>query len=85
MTTDPNALDCRAAMMQLYDFLDGELSEHRMQKIRDHLARCGPCYAHATFEKDLLAVLANGWQDVAASAPLRERIRAGLREAGYRR
>ena len=85
MTTEKHALDCRAAMLQLYDFLDGELSEERIKQIREHLAQCGPCYAHASFEKDLLAVIANGWKDIAASAPLRERIRAGLKQAGFRR
>ena len=75
---NPQSIDCREAMRQLYDYLDGELSEERMQLIRQHLHICAPCYAHAEFEQDLLAVLATGWQNVAASSQLRARIKESL-------
>ncbi len=70
-------------MMQLYDFLDGELSAERMGLIREHIEQCRPCYAHAQFERDILDIIGGGWKDVAASANLRDRIRTGLREAGF--
>ena len=82
---NPQSIDCREAMRQLYDYLDGELSEERMQLIRRHLESCAPCYAHATFEQDLLAVLASGWQNVAASSQLRARIKDSLALAGHQR
>ena len=78
-------IDCRSAMMQLYDYLDGELSPERMALIRAHLDDCRPCYAHAQFERDLLAIISGGWKDVAASKSLRERIQANLRNAGFSR
>ena len=83
--TEPRPLDCRSAMMQLYDYLDGELSPERMALIRTHLDDCRPCYAHAQFERDVLAIIAGGWKDVAASKSLRERIQANLRNAGFTR
>ena len=72
-------------MMQLYDYLDAELSPERMALIRTHLEECRPCYAHAQFERDLLAIIAGGWKDVAASHALRQRIRDNLRDAGFGR
>jgi anti-sigma factor (TIGR02949 family) len=82
---NPQPIDCREAMRQLYDFLDGELSDERMQLIRHHLQNCAPCYAHAEFEQDLLAVLAAGWQNVAASSQLRTRIKESLAVASQER
>ena len=82
---NPQSIDCREAMRQLYDYLDGELSEERMQVIRQHLQSCAPCFAHATFEQDLLAVLASGWQSVAASSQLRARIKESLALASQER
>ncbi len=81
MANPTQPIDCRAAMRQLYDYLDAELSEESMLMIREHLQSCAPCFAHATFEQDLLAVLASGWQNVTASAELRARIKAHLQAA----
>ena len=75
-------LDCQGAMRQLYDYLDGELSEPVAQQIREHLARCQPCFAHTTFEKELIAAIGRGWKNVAASQDLRVRILRELRNQG---
>lgn len=83
MTSRSEAIDCREAMQQLYDFLDGELSEESIQRIRHHIEKCRPCYAHTEFERDLLAVVAEGWRDVSASEQLRARIRRSLTEVGF--
>ena len=83
MSVESRDLDCRAAMRQLYDFLDQELPEEAMQRVRAHLDACRDCFAHASFEQDLLAALARGYRDVAASPELRLRIRQQLRAAGW--
>ena len=75
-------IDCKTAMRQLYDFLDGELSEPVAEQIREHLARCQPCFAHTSFERDLLAVIGKGWSNIGASAELRSRIMRELRNEG---
>ncbi|MEX2284679.1 MAG: zf-HC2 domain-containing protein [Gemmatimonadota bacterium] len=85
MTTPTQSIDCRSAMLQLYDYLDGELSEEKMQLIRQHLESCAPCFKHASFEQDLLAVLAAGWHSVAASSELRARIKDSLSIARHER
>jgi anti-sigma factor (TIGR02949 family) len=83
MMNPTESIDCRSAMLQLYDYLDGELSEETMQVIRQHLQSCAPCFKHASFEQDLLAVLAAGWQNVAASSELRARIKESLSIASH--
>jgi mycothiol system anti-sigma-R factor len=82
--TEPRPLDCRSAMMQLYDYLDGELTPERMALIRTHLDDCGPCFAHAQFERDLLAIISGGWKDVGASQALLRKIQDDLRGEGFR-
>ena len=83
MNVESHEIDCRTAMRQLYDFLDQELSEQAMQRVREHLEACRACFEHASFERDLLATLADGWKGVAATPELRLRIRQQLRAAGW--
>src|SRR6185436_18911587 len=35
--------DCSRALLQAYDYLDGEMDPQDCAKIREHLAKCGPC------------------------------------------
>jgi anti-sigma factor (TIGR02949 family) len=82
--SEPNRqLDCRAAMRQLYDFLDGELSEGSRHDVRAHLEDCRECFAHASFERDLLDLIAHGWQDLKAPGSLIQRIRSQLKDQGF--
>ena len=41
---------------QLYDYLDGELTEERRTEIAEHLDYCGPCAEAAGFEAELRQV-----------------------------
>ena len=76
-------LDCQAAMRQLWDYLDGELSEERMEAMRAHLAVCARCYPHYDFERAFLEALAATRREHVAPGALRERVMAALREAGF--
>jgi anti-sigma factor (TIGR02949 family) len=38
-----NEFDCSRARLQLYEYLDGEMDPDDVDKIREHLAHCGPC------------------------------------------
>ena len=76
-------VDCSMAMRQLYDYLDGELSEEKAEAIRAHIELCVPCFKHASFEKELLDIVANGWNQVTASADLQRRILEHLRAEGF--
>ena len=82
MSESTRQIDCIEAMRQLYDYLDREMSAENAALIREHLQNCAPCYAHAAFEKDLLAVISSGWENVHAPQQLVMRIQQGLRDAG---
>jgi len=60
---DGTTVDCGDAIHQLYDYLDGELTEERRKQIADHLDLCSPCSQAAGFETELRQVIANGCKD----------------------
>ena len=63
-TGDTDAdVDCGSAIHQLYDYLDGELTEHRRSQIAEHLDYCAPCAGAAGFESELRQVIADKCKD----------------------
>ena len=76
-------LDCQAAMRQLWDYLDGELSAERMEAMRAHLAVCARCYPHYDFERAFLDAVAATRRAHAAPGVLRERVMSALKTAGW--
>lgn len=75
-------IDCQDAMRQLWDYLDGELTDETMGAIREHLAMCQECYPHYDFEQAFLKAIASARREHRAPGALRLRVRAALREAG---
>jgi len=59
----PPSMACDEAVHQLYDFLDGELTEDRRVKIAEHLDQCAPCGSAAHFEAELRHVIADRCRD----------------------
>ena len=57
------SVDCQEAVHELYNFLDGELTEERRTEISVHLDWCGPCHGAADFEAELRKVIANRCRD----------------------
>jgi mycothiol system anti-sigma-R factor len=56
MTEDPctaNDIDCRAAVQDLYEYLDGELTAEMRTSISDHLDACAPCLDAFEFHNEL--------------------------------
>ena len=49
--------DCNRALVQLYEFLDGELTLERRQLIELHLNDCRHCFSSFDFEQGLRLVL----------------------------
>ena len=76
-------VDCAASMRQLWDFLDGELSDDRMSAIRAHMDKCQKCFPHYDFEKALLEALACTRPDCCAPSSLRARLEERLRSVGF--
>jgi mycothiol system anti-sigma-R factor len=56
-------VDCGSAIHQLYDYLDGELTEQRRTEIAKHLDYCAPCASAAGFEFELRLVIADKCKD----------------------
>ena len=72
-------LDCRAAMRQLWDYLDQALTEPQMLAVRAHLLTCGECYGHYDFARHFLDVLEARLQAECAPPALHARVRESLR------
>lgn len=80
-----SGVDCAGAFRQLWDCLDGELTEARLGEVRAHLERCAACYPHFDFERQFLDALAATRPECAAPDELRERVVRALRAAGCTR
>ena len=77
--TPPGGIDCGGVMEQLYEYLDEELDEETVEKIRSHLELCKRCYPHVEFENAFLRFLSE--QGKTATPPeLRRKIFQSLLE-----
>jgi len=54
---DDNEIDCDRALIELYQFLDGELTIERRERIELHLHGCQHCFASYDFEQELRFVV----------------------------
>ena len=50
-------IDCDRALIELYEFLDGELTVERRQRVELHLHICQDCYSSFDFEQELRLVV----------------------------
>jgi mycothiol system anti-sigma-R factor len=76
-------LDCRAAMRQLWDYLDQALTEPCMLAVRAHLLTCGECYGHYDFARHFLDALETALNAECAPSALHARVRESLRADGF--
>ncbi len=82
-TTGPE-LDCAAAVRQLWDYLDGELTPERVALVQDHLDHCGNCFRAFEIQQELLRRI----RDTGATAgdpslaELEQTVRALIRRCG---
>lgn len=44
-------VDCSEVLRQLYQLLDGELSESRIRELESHINLCGSCLPRVNIEK----------------------------------
>jgi len=66
-------IDCDRALIELYEFIDGELTIERRERIELHLHGCQHCFASFDFEQELRLVVRSKLQGEIPAA-LRERI-----------
>jgi len=69
--------DCNETLRELYQFLDGELTDGDREHIRRHLDDCSPCLGAFDFEAELRAVVRSRCVDQVPEA-LRARIAAAI-------
>ena len=74
-------MDCTEVVQQLWDYLDGELTDDRMTAIRAHLKACKGCFPHFDFEQAFLEAVRRSKEEHAAPEELRRKVMAKLRVA----
>lgn len=76
-------MDCLDVARQLWDYLDGELTDETMVAIRKHLEGCRDCYPHFDFERAFLEAVAATRRERPAPSLVRRKVMAKLRLAGF--
>ncbi|CAG1771300.1 hypothetical protein BAC2_01607 [uncultured bacterium] len=83
MPDDARSIDCTSAVRQLWDYLDGELDEPRMNDVRRHLETCQACLPHADFGRRFLAALRDARARRLMPPAVRSRVMHVLSQAGF--
>ena len=79
MTHDEHdEMDCSRTLLQLYEYLDGEMGPDDCDKIRDHLARCGQCLTEYNIDQMLKTLVHRSCGREAAPSQLRMQIMARI-------
>ena len=72
MPNEMPMLDCRAAMQQLWDYVDEELTPDRMALVKRHLVECAHCHPHEQFAERFLTALHSTREDRSCPQEVRE-------------
>lgn len=79
MTHDEHdEMDCSRTLLQLYEYLDGEMGPDDCDKIRDHLERCGQCLTEYNIDQMLKTLVHRSCGREAAPSQLRMQIMARI-------
>jgi mycothiol system anti-sigma-R factor len=71
---NPHETDCGEVLDRVYEYLDGELDQHAVGKIRQHLDECGPCLSEYDLDEVLKALVKRTCGGDCAPEELRTRI-----------
>jgi mycothiol system anti-sigma-R factor len=77
---NPHETDCGEVLLRVYEYLDGELDEHVVGKIRQHLDECGPCLSEYDLDIALKALIRRACGGECAPEELRTRIMLKITE-----
>ena len=75
-------MDCKQIREVLNRFLDQELQQDQVQKVRDHLAKCPLCNLEVERETKFNKVIKNHLSQEEAPYELRERVMNSIEDAG---
>jgi mycothiol system anti-sigma-R factor len=76
--SEHDEFDCSRARMQLYEYLDGEMAPEDINRIREHLAQCGPCLQEYDLDQTLKALIRRSCSCESAPRALRTQILARI-------
>jgi len=71
---NPHETPCSEVLDEVYQYLDRELDEHAVSKIRQHLKECGPCLAEYKLDIALKSLIRRACGGESAPVDLRSRI-----------
>lgn len=77
---DPHETDCREVLDRVYEYLDGEMDEADMARIRRHLDECDPCLTQYRLDTVLKELLRRSCVCEVAPLELRARIMVRITE-----
>jgi anti-sigma factor (TIGR02949 family) len=75
-------LDCRSAMQQLWDYVDGELTPDRLAAVERHLTACSHCHPHVEFAERFLKAVHETRLAGGCPEETRKKVMEQLRAAG---
>ncbi len=73
-------MNCREALQLMYEYLDSELTEDTVARIRRHLSICEHCFEKFEFERHLEEYLSVKGQVEVDAAPLRAKVMQRISE-----
>jgi mycothiol system anti-sigma-R factor len=71
-------VDCQHVMRRLWEYLDGELPEHEVAELREHVAVCARCNPQYRFQIAFLGLVGRAAAAGRARPELGRRIRSAL-------
>jgi mycothiol system anti-sigma-R factor len=77
-STEHEGVDCSRALVQVYQYLDGEMGPDDCVRIREHLAQCGPCLKEYDIDQMLKTLVRRSCGCEAAPTQLRIQIMARI-------
>jgi mycothiol system anti-sigma-R factor len=75
---DADELDCADVLDAVYNYLDGELADEALHRIRHHLDLCSPCLREFGIEREVKMLVARSCCETAPSE-LRDAVVARIR------
>jgi mycothiol system anti-sigma-R factor len=76
----PHDIDCTEVLHDVHRFLDGEMDDERLVRIRQHLDECSPCLRQFGIEKEIKQLVARCCSAERAPDDLRVRIITRIKE-----
>lgn len=78
----PHDMDCSEALLRVYEYLDHEMDGGATDRIRVHLAECGPCLREYGIEEEVKALVQRSHRCDQAPGSLRSRVLMALQTQG---